>query len=84
MSRVLDEGKGCFSTEDERGLPNFLAELNSLRDALVPFLDTLGAEGAHAEASEELTRALRDFEADGEAFQKAVVARREAWAEAGN
>ena len=78
--RVLDEGKGCFSTEDERGLPNFLAKLNSLRDALVPFLDTLGAEGAHAEASEELARALRDFEADGEAFQKAVVARREAWA----
>ena len=78
--RVLDEGKGCFSTEDEGGLPNFLAELNSLREVLVPFLDTLGAEGAHAEASEELTRALRDFEADGEALQKAVVARREAWA----
>ena len=79
-ARVLDEGKACFSTEDERGLPNFLAELNSLREVLVPFLDTLDAEGAHAEASEKLTKALRDFEADGEAFQKAVVARREAWA----
>ena len=82
-ARALDEGKGCFSTEDERGLPNFLVELNSLRDALVPFLDTLGAEGAHAEASEELTKAVRDFEADGEALQKAVVARREAWADSG-
>lgn len=79
-ARVLDEGKGCFSTEEERGLPNFLAKLNSLREVLVPFLDTLGAEGAHAEASEELTKAVRDFEADGEALQKAVVARREAWA----
>ena len=81
--RVLDEGKGCFSAEDEEGLPNFLAELNSLRDVLVPFLDTLGAEGAHAEASEELAKAVRDFEADGEALQKAVVARREAWADSG-
>ena len=81
--RVFDEGKGCFSAEDERGLPNFLAKLNSLREVLVPFLDTLGAEGAHAEASEELTRALRDFESEGEALQKAVVARREAWADSG-
>ena len=78
--RVRSEGKGCFST-DERGLPNFLAELNSLRDALVPFLNTLGAEGAHVEASAELAKAVRDFEADGEALQKAVVARREAWAD---
>ena len=79
-ARALDEGKACFGTEDEGGLPNFLAELNILRDALVPFLDTLDAEGAHAEASEKLTKALREFEDDGEAFQKAVVARREAWA----
>ena len=81
--RALDEGKGCFSAEDEEGLPNFLAELNSLRDALVPFLNTLDGEGAHAEASEELAKAVRDFEADGEALQKAVVARREAWADNG-
>ena len=79
-ARVLDEGKACFGTEDEGGLPNFLAELNSLREVLVPFFDTLDAEGAHAEASEKLTKAMREFEADGEAFQKAVVARREAWA----
>ena len=72
--RVLDEGKGCFSTEDERGLPNFLAKLNSLREVLVPFLDTLGAEGAHSEASEKLTKAVHDFEADGEAFQYVGVA----------
>ena len=79
-ARVLDEGKGCFSTEDKRGLPNFLGSLNSLRDVLVPFLSTLGAEGAHAEASEKLTKAIRDFEADGDAFQKAVAAQGEAWA----
>ena len=79
--RVLSEGKGCFSPE--RGLPNFLAELNSLRDALVPFLNTLDGESAHAEASEELAKAVRDFEADGEALQKAVVARREAGADNG-
>ena len=82
--RVFDEGKGCFSTKDERGLPNFLAKLNSLREVLVPFLDTLGAEGAHAEASEKLAKAVRDFEADGEALQKAVFARREAWTGTGN
>ena len=81
--RVLDEGKECFSAEDEGGLPNFLAELNSLRDAMVPFLDTLDGGSAHAEASEELAKAVRDFEADGEALQKAVVARREAWADSG-
>ena len=78
--RALNEGKGCFSTGDERGLPNFLGSLNSLWDVLVPFLKTLGAEDAHAEACEKLTKALRDFEADGNAFQKAVAAQREAWA----
>ena len=78
--RALDEGKGCFSIEDERGLPNFLTSLNSLRDALVPFLNTLSAEDAHAEASEKLANALREFEADGDAFQKAVSAQGEAWA----
>ena len=74
-ARVLDEGEACF-----RELPNFLAELNSLRDALVPLLATLGVEGAHAEASEELTKAVRDFEAAGEALHKAVVMQRAAWA----
>ena len=69
-ARVLDEGKECFSPEDERGLPNFLGSLNGLRDALVPFLNTLGAEDAHAEASEKLTKAVRDFDADGDALQK--------------
>ena len=78
--RALDEGKQCFSIGDERGLPNFLTSLNSLRDMLVPFLNTLDEKTAHAEASEKLTDALRDFEADGDAFQKAVSAQREAWA----
>ena len=38
--------------------------LNSLRDALVPFLNTLSAEDAHAEASEKLAnfQMLRDVE----------------------
>ena len=78
--RALDEGKQCFSIEDERGLPNFLTSINSLRDVLVPLLNTLGAEGAHAEASEKLAKALREFEVDGDAFQKSVAAQSEAWA----
>ena len=78
--RALDEGKQCFSVEDGQSLPNFLTSINSLRDVLVPFLNTLGAEDAHAEASEKLAKALREFEADGDAFQKSVAAQREAWA----
>ena len=78
--RALDEGKQCFSIEDGQSLPNFLTSINSLRDVLVPFLNTLGAEDAHAEASEKLAKALREFEDDGDAFQKSVAAQREAWA----
>ena len=78
--RAIDEGKQCFSVEDGQSLPNFLTSINSLRDVLVPFLNTLGAEDAHAEASEKLAKALREFEADGDAFQKSVAAQREAWA----
>jgi len=78
--RALDEGKQCFSVEDGQSLPNFLTSINSLRDVLVPFLNTLGAEDAHAEASEKLAKALREFEADGDAFQKSVAAQLEAWA----
>ena len=78
--RALDEGKQCFSIEDGQSLPNFLTSINSLRDVLVPFLNTLGAEDAHVEASEKLAKALREFEADGDAFQKSVAAQREAWA----
>ena len=78
--RAIDEGKQCFSVEDGQSLPNFLTSINSLRDVLVPFLNTLGAEDAHAETSEKLAKALREFEADGDAFQKSVAAQREAWA----
>ena len=78
--RAIDEGKQCFSVEDGQSLPNFLTSINSLRDVLVPFLNTLGAEDAHAEASEKLAKALREFEDDGDAFQKSVAAQREAWA----
>jgi type I restriction enzyme M protein len=62
--RTLDEGAGCFKSEDENGktiqtLPVFAAALDSLNDTIQPFLNTLA-------------EALPAFHADVVAFQQAV------------
>ena len=74
--RTLDEGAGCFNTEDESGeaiqpLPDFAAALDALTRTLQPFLGTLPTDAAHAEVQKELAEALPAFHADVEAFQQA-------------
>jgi len=82
--RMLDEGAGCFTARDDNGdrvepLPSFIASLDTLRDALRPFLKTLAKEAAHAEVLEELDAALPAFKADIEAFKKSVAEQQKAW-----
>ena len=81
---TLDEGAGCFSTEDESGetvqpLPDFAAALDVLTGTLQPFLGTLPADATHAEVRKELAEALPAFHADVEAFQQALAEQEAAW-----
>jgi len=83
-SRTLDEGAGCFSTEDKNGkaiqpLPDFAAALDALTGTLQPFIGTLPADAAHAEVQRELADALPAFHADVEAFQQALFGQEAAW-----
>jgi len=84
--RTLDEGAGCFNTEDDNGeaiqpLPDFADALDVLTDTLQPFLDTLDENAAHAEVQKELAEALPAFHADVEAFQEGVAEQEAAWKE---
>ena len=77
-TRTLDEGNACFNTKDEQGeevkpLPDFLASLNSLRDALTPFLGTLGSDDAHAETDKELDAALLAFNSGIDSFKEMLL-----------
>ncbi|MEA3396391.1 MAG: N-6 DNA methylase [Chloroflexota bacterium] len=71
--RTIDEGAGCFSTEDKNGktirpLPDFAAAL-----------DALAENAAHAEVQKVLAEALLVFHADVEAFQQVVTEQAAAW-----
>jgi len=82
--RTLDEGAGCFSTEDESGetiqpLPDFAAALDALTNTLYPFLDMVDDNAAHAEVQKELAEALPVFHADVEAFHQALAKQEAAW-----
>lgn len=82
--RMLEEGAGCFAMEDEDGgriepLPAFLAALGGLRKAVDPFLETLEADGVHAEAVKELEGARGAFDADVERFRKTLAKEETAW-----
>ena len=51
---VVDEGKACFEYETEDGdilrpIPDYLDALSAFEDLVRPFLDSLPAEGPHAE-----------------------------------
>ena len=76
LSDAVNEARACFERESEGGdtpgpLPEFVAALSDLQDALVPVLKTLGADaGMHA----KLDGARRAFIADVDAFEKAVSA----------
>ena len=76
-TRTLDEGKACFNAKDEQDevvkpLPDFLDALNTLRDVLAPFLDTLGSDDAHVEVQKELNAALLAFNSGIDTFKKAL------------
>ncbi len=82
--QMLDEGAACFESKDEDGngikpLPSFVAALRALRDALQPFLKTLGKDAPQAEVLRELDEALGTFPADIERFQKGVDKEQAAW-----
>ena len=86
--RTLDEGAGCFSTEDKnksgkaiQPLLDFAAALDALTGTLQPFLDTLDDNAAHAEVQKELSEALPAFHADVEAFQQALAEQEATWKE---
>jgi len=82
--RMLDEGTGCFTTQDDNGdkikpLPSFIASLSALRDALQPFLKTLAKDAAHAEVLKELDDALPVFTSDIDGFKESVAEQQSAW-----
>ncbi|OGP49968.1 MAG: DNA methyltransferase [Deltaproteobacteria bacterium RBG_13_43_22] len=82
--RMLDEGAGCFTTQVDNGdqiepLPSFIASLDKLRVALLPFLKTLAKDAAHSEVLKELDEALPAFKADVKAFKKSVAEQQAAW-----
>ena len=83
-TRMLDAGDACFSYEDDDGkvvepLPEFTTALATLREALQPFLKTLGPEAPPAEAAQELDAAARIFIADMAAFEEALEKEQATW-----
>jgi type I restriction enzyme M protein len=82
--RILDEGAGCFIARDDNGdpiepLPSFITSLDTLRDALQAFLNTLSKDAAHADVLKELDEAMPAFKADVGAFRKAVAKQQSVW-----
>jgi type I restriction-modification system DNA methylase subunit len=83
--RILDEGAGCFITQDANGnpiepLPSFITSLDTLRDALQAFLNTLSKDAVHADVLKELDEAMPAFKADVGAFRMSVAKQQSAWA----
>ncbi|NOR49013.1 MAG: N-6 DNA methylase [Methanosarcinaceae archaeon] len=82
--RTIDEGMGCFNVEDDDGeiinpLPDFTVALDSLNDAIQPFLGTLADDAPHSDVKNELAEALPVFHADVETFKKALDEQKTAW-----
>jgi type I restriction enzyme M protein len=71
--RTLDEAAACFAAKDENGTIQPLTEFTT---ALKTFLKEAAKE---ANPQKEMTEALVAFQADVEAFQKALVEQQEAW-----
>jgi len=83
-TRLLDEGDACFSYEDDEDkvvepLPEFTSALATLREALQPFLKTLGQDAPPIEVVRELEVTAQAFIADVEAFQKVIEKEQAAW-----
>jgi len=72
---ALEEGRACFNAggDGEAAVPGFTAALGNLRAAFTPFLKTLRQKLG---AQKELDDALRAFNADAKAFQKALASQK--------
>ena len=82
--RTLETAANCFSANNEKGeiirlVPDFIAALNILNDAMQPFLKTVTENVALADAQKELAAAQTAFIADAEAIQKAVTQQQSTW-----
>jgi len=76
--RMLIEATGCFTAQDDNDdpiepLPSFITSLDTLRDALQAFLNTISKDAAHADVLKELDEAMPAFKADVGAFQRSVA-----------
>lgn len=81
LEKMLDEGDRCFAASDDGDettapLPAFAAALETLRDAMRPFLSTLPSDGPHADVLTELEKAVLDFGFDSETFRDAIAEQR--------
>ncbi|HOY68039.1 MAG TPA: N-6 DNA methylase [Candidatus Ozemobacteraceae bacterium] len=82
--RMLSEGAACFTAQtDEQEaigpLPTFISSLETLREAVEPFLVNLAKDAPHAETLEELDNGIPTFKADVAAFRKALSEQQAAW-----
>jgi len=92
--RMLIEAAGCFNAQDDlpgprlrqagngdriEPLPSFIASLDTLRNALQPFLNTVSESAAHSEVLKELDEAMPVFKADVEAFRRSFAEQQSAW-----
>lgn len=82
--RMLDEGAGCFESQDDNGeeinlLPDFMGCLESLKRTIQPFIKTLAKDDAHAEAWTEFTSEIAECNKDIEAFKKELAEQRATW-----
>ena len=82
--RSLNEGTGCFNTENESGkaiqpLPDFAATIQNLIDTVEPSIETLLEDAPHAEVQKELTETLAVFRTDVDGFQKALAEQEGEW-----
>lgn len=82
--QMLDEGGGCLTAQGDNGdqiepLPTFMASLDSVMSALLPFLKTQKKDGPHAEVFKELVAILPAIRADVDTFKKAIANENSAW-----
>jgi type I restriction enzyme M protein len=76
VQQSINEAHNCFMNNGEtvisgEPLPDFVASINKLFDAMKPFLDALPEEGAQAETDSELRKALMALDADAARFDRA-------------
>lgn len=86
LVKTLDEAHACFQVKKRDGksirpLPDYVAQLSKLRQAVQPFLAMQVDGGNMVELQDDLESALIAFGQDVEAFGKSEGQEREAWAE---